>query len=322
MNKTTLLQFSIVNNLFSDNQTIIIGLSGGPDSIFLLYFFHTIKIEYNLTIIAAHLDHEWRKNSHEDSAFCYDICQKLNIPFISAKASELNIIAKKMGSKEALGRRLRRVFLEQVCQQFNGNAIALAHHEQDQQETFFIRLIRGTSLTGLTAMKPKSGYYIRPLLQTSKEDILAYLHKHNIPYLIDPTNSSENHLRNRIRLNVLPALEKTDSRFNANFLRSLTSLQKTEQFLYNLTAITYKELIVNEASIDMLNFKKLLSLDNFLQKKVILYWLIEHNVTFTPTEKLLNEIHRFLLQKKNNSHMLHTSWKITKKYNNVFIEKI
>jgi tRNA(Ile)-lysidine synthase len=314
-------EFIKKSNLLSKKNSIIIGLSGGPDSVFLLYLLNILKTDYDLTLIAAHLDHQWRPRSADDVIFCAEICQKLGITFISRKVSDLTITIKKDGSQEALGRTLRRHFLQGVCREYNADAIALAHHEQDQQETFFIRLIRGTTLSGLIGMQPRTGYYIRPLLQTSKKDILAYLEQHTIPYLTDPTNVSESYLRNRIRLNVLPALQKADPRFDKNFLRTLESLQETEQFLQNLTEKTYTQLESLENNVHFLNLCGLLNLDDYLRKRVILFWLIENKVHFTPTESLLNEMQQFLLNKKSNSHALHTTWLIKKKHNKICIIK-
>lgn len=315
-------EFVQKNNLLCTNTPIIIGLSGGPDSVFLLHLLNNLKNLYRVTLIAAHLDHEWRTNSADDTIFCEEMCQKLGITFISKKASELEITIKKNGSQEALGRSLRRYFLEKVRKDYNADAIALGHHEQDQQETFFIRLIRGATLSGLTGMQPKASYYIRPLLQTSKHDILAYLKQHSIPYLIDPTNISESYLRNRIRLKVLPALQDADSRFDKNFVRTLESLQETEQFLQTLTEKTYKEIKSIEVGIHFLDLPALLNLDNFLRKRVLLLWLIEHKLPFTPSEALINEIQRFLLQKKSNAHAMHTTWVLKKYRDKIFISKI
>src|SRR5260221_9609791 len=137
---------------------------------------------------------------------------------------------------------MRRYFFEKVLQEHNADCIALAHHAQDQEETFFIRLIRGSSLTGLTAIKAKHGHYIRPLLETNKSDILAWLHENNIPYATDTTNDSSDYLRNRIRMNVLPALRTCDDRFATNFLSTLNRLQSTEQFLEQLTLKTFEDI--------------------------------------------------------------------------------
>lgn len=316
-----IIQFATKNNLLMKSDVIVVGLSGGPDSVFLLHFLKELQKTIGITLIAAHLDHEWRTDSANDVLFCSDMCKKLDVPFISARASELEMHFKKNGSPEALARSWRRSFLESVQKHYTANKIALAHHEQDQQETFFIRLIRGASLTGLTAMKPKAGCYIRPLLQTSKADIIAYLTKREIPYLTDSTNSSENYLRNRIRINVVPALQKTDPRFDANFLNTLESLQKTEQFLHDLTVKTYNDLICNPTDLS-LDIHKLLNIDEFLQKRVLVHWLIEQKVTFTPTQSFLEEIKKFLKQTKSSSHALHTDWEICKKSQMIFIKKL
>lgn len=310
------------NHLITANSTIIIGLSGGPDSVFLTYLLNALKEHYNITLIAVHLDHEWRTNSADDILFCAQLCKQLAIPFMSKKGSQLKITSKKTGSQEELGRKMRRAFLEEVAQQYDAYAIALGHHMQDQQETFFIRLIRSATLSGLTSMRPKAGKYIRPLLETNKEAILTYLHEHDIPYLTDPTNSSLNYLRNRIRLKVLPALQETDARFDANFLRTLRALQETDDFLYKLTLDTYKKIVIDMDDMPLLDLQSLLALDNFLQKRVLLHWIVENKVSFELTEKLLQEIQRFLVQKKSNQHTLHQQWAIIKKNGLVGIKKL
>ena len=154
----------IFNNLIAESSKIILGLSGGPDSIYLLHKLASLRNTGTIKeLIAAHLDHEWRQDSAKDVAFCKQACKSLNVPFVSKKLSELNLSFK--GSPEEIGRNARRYFLEQIRTKHNADLIALGHHLQDQEETFFIRLIRGTSLSGLCAMWPKKGFYIRPLLQ-------------------------------------------------------------------------------------------------------------------------------------------------------------
>src|SRR5438132_9177816 len=149
--------FIVQHHLIKSGNKIVIGLSGGPDSVFLLYFLASLQQKYNLSLIAAHLNHEWRKEADQEQQDCATLAQNLNIPFVTAKRSELSVPFKQNGSQEEYGRKMRRHFFEKVLHEHNADAIALAHHLQDQEETFFIRLIRGSSLTGLTAMKPKHG---------------------------------------------------------------------------------------------------------------------------------------------------------------------
>ena len=217
----TIHSFANSHKLLADNQTIIIGLSGGPDSVFLLHFLAHLRPTYNLTLVAAHLDHQWRENSADDVLFCRQLCDTLNIPLASNTISDLGLSLKFNGSQEEIGRKARRFFLESVKAQQNAHTIALGHHAQDQQETFFIRLVRGASLSGLTGMKVKEKDYIRPLLATNKKVILEYLHANNISYLRDPSNESDAYLRNRIRKHVIPALQLCDTRFETNFASTL-----------------------------------------------------------------------------------------------------
>src|SRR5579872_4562008 len=227
------------HNLIPPNSTIILGLSGGPDSVFLAHLLADMQKKGLCTVIAAHLDHQWRTDSANDVQFCQALAEQLGITFVSTSIDNLSLSVKFNGSKEEMGRRMRRHFFEQVKNEHEAHAIALAHHADDQQETFFIRLLRGASLTGLTGMKPHHGDYIRPLLEISKAEILDYLTAHQITYLIDPTNESDAYLRNRIRNTVIPALTATDNRFSANFMATLHRLQETEEFLDHLTELFF-----------------------------------------------------------------------------------
>ena len=199
--------------LLTPNTTIIVGFSGGPDSVCLLHLLSLLQEKMNLKLIAAHLDHSWRKESQDDALWCQQFCQKLGIEYASTTSTKLNFEPKYNGSKEDLGRKLRRHFFEYLAAKYNAQTIALAHHADDQIETFFIRLLRGSSIPGLSGMSMQDGLYFRPLLQFTKSDILMYLKKNKLNYLLDSTNSQKNFLSNRIRLDLLPILSTIDSRW-------------------------------------------------------------------------------------------------------------
>lgn len=300
------------HSLLKQGSTVILGLSGGSDSVFLLHFLNNLVHKGIINLIAAHLDHEWRPESAQDSLFCQTITHELGIKFMSAKASELTFPFKNEGSREELGRKMRRYFLEKVCAEEHADCIALAHHLQDQEETFFIRLLRGASLTGLSSMWPKHGLYIRPLLETNKKDIIAYLELHDITYLIDPTNIEQFYLRNRIRNKVLPALRETDERFDINFLKAIHHLQEAEKFLENITREAFVKVTKHENDKHILMLNQFFQLDPFLQKRVLLHWLVKEKVPFKPSEALLNEIMRFAQQPGSKKHQLHHAWTIVK----------
>ncbi|MDP3889360.1 MAG: tRNA lysidine(34) synthetase TilS [bacterium] len=314
-------QFIEKHNLLPVGSKVIIGLSGGPDSLFLLHFLAEKHRIGTITLVAAHLDHEWRANSANDALFCQETAAKLGVLFVSAKISDLSLKAKYGGSREAYARTMRRHFLQQVKTEHHADIIALAHHTQDQQETFFIRLIRGATLTGLTAMRPKSGNYIRPLLETDKQDILHYLHEHSIPYLTDPSNNSEDFLRNRIRQKIIPALKACDERFEKNLKIGIKRLQEEELLLNKLTQEAFDKISIGNDGI-CVYLEDLFKLDKALQYRVIMHWLQYQKVPFTPTQKFLDEILRFLQQPGSKQHKLHHAWLITKKKNNAKIEYV
>lgn len=311
------------NNLIPKGSNIILGLSGGPDSVYLLHFLSKLKDEGLISqLIAAHLDHEWRPESDKDAQFCAQIAKKYNIPLVSRKLSGLGLQLKFDGSKEAFGRKARRHFFHKLAKEYNANIIALAHHTQDQQETFFIRLIRGSSLSGLTAMKPKHGQYIRPLLEINKQEIIDFLDKHNIPYLIDPSNVSQEFLRNRIRKYVIPALKECDERFDVKFKETLDRLTATEQFLEQVTKEKFDQISTEDTGIFFVNIKDLLNLHPALRYRVLVYWLCQQNVTFPVSIGFFDEILKFLQQPGSKTHQIHPSWALVKKKDIVHIKSL
>lgn len=291
--------------------TVILGLSGGPDSVFLLHILNMLAVNNEICLLAAHLNHEWRNEAAAEAQFCKNLCSSLSVTFFDDVARNYVQPHEGNGSRENLGRLARTRFFETLAQTHGAQAIALAHHEQDQQETFFIRLIRGSSLSGLTGMKPITGHYIRPLLSTSKRDILAYLNQHAIAYCSDASNDSSDFLRNRIRSSVIPSLKSCDNRFERSFKRALVSLQETESFLALHTDGVFAALInQNELTCNLRDFGKQPAL---IQKRMLIKFLCFARVPFTPSSNHLQEMLRFLSTPKGGSHQLHTSWYLWKK---------
>lgn len=352
--------------LIPAESTVILGLSGGPDSVFLLHQLIILQKSHEFKLVAAHLDHEWHAESYQAREFCANVIQSLteksntqttqdsphlaasaiaesddrstlrspaklyakpgsnstqrqrsmniskgpDITFITKTISQLNFKPKQTGSQEDLGRQYRRYFLEQLALEDRPAKIWLAHHLDDQIETFILRLIRGASLTGLTGIKAQTGLYIHPLLQLTKLEILNYLETNKLSYFTDPTNSSLDYLRNKIRQTVLPALYQTDARFQHNFQRSLTKLQASEQFITQHISNIYQQVITPKYLLDL---KKFNTLEHYLQTKILLHWLCQSGVKFTLTEKFLAEILRFLQHPNpTKSHQL-GAWQISKK---------
>ncbi|MGZ6250644.1 MAG: tRNA lysidine(34) synthetase TilS [Candidatus Chromulinivorax sp.] len=303
--------------IIPSNSTIIIGLSGGPDSIYLLHRLYRLQKELNVTLIAAHLDHEWQESSKIAVQLCKEICAQLQITFITKKFSELNFCPIWNGSQEEIGRNGRRFFFENLAHAYQASGIALAHHAQDQQETFFIRLIRGASLTGLTCMRSVDGIYLRPILTSSKKQILEYLAFHNLDFYTDPTNASDNYLRNKIRNHLLPTFEKIDTRSLQKITTTIDHLQDVENFIEQETIKTLHS-IQNEDGIQLQAF---LELHNILQYRILLQLLITKQISFTPSKALFDEIIRFLRTSRKKEHCIYQQI-IIEKNKNLFFCKI
>lgn len=312
-----------LQNILTKKPKILLGFSGGPDSMFLFHFLKKLYQEGKIELIAAHLDHGWRTESAKDVKFCKELCQKHQIQFFTAHAQDLSLNLKFNGSKEEIGRKLRRNFFENLLKEQNANFIALAQHLQDQQETFFWRIIRGCTLSGLTGMKQINMPYIRPLLNITKKEILDYLHTNNIEYLIDHTNLSDAYLRNRIRKYILPAAQKCDDRFDQKFQSTLKHLQEEELFLQNLTEKEFEKIFSKDSKkacfIGQLDeFKKL---NIVLQKRLLVLWFIKEKINFSLSENYLNEALRFLSGKRGGTHKLNQKWELVKKKNQFWISQ-
>lgn len=303
---------------------VVLGLSGGPDSIFLYHLLKMLSQEGFLVITAAHLNHGWRGlASDEDAQFCKNLAESDGISFVLEHAKNLEFSIKFNGSQEEAGRKLRRFFLERVRQASNSTCIMLAHHAQDQQETFFLRLMRGATLTGLSSMRPISDLYIRPLLQTNKASILHYLETNNLSYRKDATNESLAYLRNRIRKLIIPALQKCDSRFDKNFLNIIERLQEEDDFLHHLTLNTFNQIFhtQNQESLTG-NLKTFLSAPIVLQRRILLHLFITHKIPFTPSNAFFNEILRFLHSSRGGIHHIAKGWKLHKKSSSFWLAPI
>jgi len=307
------------NSLIVPGSTIIVGLSGGPDSVALLHVLNELKPELKLNLIAAHVDHGWRSESAKDVQFCRELCNQWGVLLITRQLSDFSSEVKFNGSREEFARKMRRQFFKGLMHEHGGSAIALGHHADDQIETFFIRLIRGASLTGLTGMRPQHGVYVRPLLSCSKQEILEYLKKNSIAYLTDPTNASDEYLRNRIRNKLLPVFDEIDTRAQSNLLQAIGRLQQSEEYFIVQTKELWQHIAMQEGGVWYIDSQRLLAQHESMRQRLILHWLILEDVSFVPTQRFFAEIERFLRSSGSKTHQIHKSWAIQKKKNAIQI---
>jgi len=303
------------------NSTIIVGLSGGPDSVCLLHLLTQLKQKLNLNIIAAHLDHGWRQESTSDAVWCQAWCKSINIPIVAQTASSLACQPKYNGSKEDLGRKLRRYFFESLATKYQAQTIALAHHQDDQIETFFIRLLRGSSIAGLTGMKQDDTLYVRPLLAFSKQEILNYLDHHKLSFLVDSSNESDIFLRNKIRNNLLPMLTTIDPRWKRTIPNCINQLQQANDFLESHTQMVLQS-ISTTTNPKTISIQQFLQQHQVIQHRILLNLLIEQRVPFTPSTALFAEIIRFLESTKHQQHAISNKLLIIKKQEHFYLSPL
>lgn len=193
-----------MHQLWKHGDSFILGISGGPDSVCLLDIFAFLEKKYDFRIVLTHVNYGLRgKDSDADERFVKELACRYDFP--------LFILHPNITAKNNLEERLRDIryrFFEKIRTETRSQYIVTAHHEDDQAETFLLHLFRGSGLRGLSAMRPKNGVLIRPLLDTSRAEIIDYLTARNLSFRTDATNSSDRFLRNKIRNKLLPLLEK------------------------------------------------------------------------------------------------------------------
>ncbi|HPL83194.1 MAG TPA: tRNA lysidine(34) synthetase TilS [Candidatus Omnitrophota bacterium] len=245
------------HKLIERNDKIVIGVSGGADSICLLYLLKSLRKEFGLTIYIAHLDHLLRQESGKDAQFVKKLGQKLGIPVILGSIDVRGLDRKT--SLEESARNVRLEFLAGVANKLKAGKIALAHNFDDQAETVLMRILRGAGLSGLSGipLKRKMGKVeiIRPLLNARRKDIESFLKKRKISFCIDKSNTDEVYFRNKIRHKLLPLLEKD---YNSNIREVLFSLAQNSGSDYEyLKASAARFLKNNNSNLDLVKLKAL-----------------------------------------------------------------
>lgn len=182
---------------------VVVALSGGADSVCLLYLCRKLSQKLPFFLSAAHVNHGIRREAEQEAAFCKELCQNWKIPFYETKVDAAGFAAQEKIGIELAARILRYRFLESLDQ----DKIALAHHKNDQAETVLLHLLRGSGTDGLGAMAPTRGKIIRPMLDIGRREIEEFCHQEQLNYCIDQSNFSRKYTRNRIRLEVIPLLE-------------------------------------------------------------------------------------------------------------------
>jgi len=235
---TTVRTYIIKHGLLDENKPVLIGLSGGADSVALI----AILVRLGYSCIAAHCNFHLRgEESDRDESFARKYAESLQVPFYKVDFDTIQYAEKNRLSIEMAARDLRYKWFEELRCQLNVQAIAVAHHQNDSVETMLMNMIRGTGIRGVTGIAPKNGYIVRPLLSVSREEIIDWLNDQQLSYVTDSTNLSDEYTRNFIRLRVLPLLEEINPSVRLSMARTAENLSAAETIYLSVIEKARKE---------------------------------------------------------------------------------
>lgn len=235
-------------NMIKEGDKVVIGVSGGPDSITLLNVLNKFKEKLNIKIYVAHINHSIRKEADEETEYVREFCKKIGVEFFFKKIDvEQEAKKLKIGTEEA-GRNIRYAFFEEVAKKVGANKIATAHNSNDNAETVLMNIIRGTSISGLKGIeKMRDNKFIRPLIETTRDKIEEYCKIENLNPRYDKSNKENVYTRNKVRNLLIPYIQKE---FNPNIIEGINRLSniatEEERFLNSLVEEEYKRILIKE----------------------------------------------------------------------------
>lgn len=292
------LEYLINKVKIKENDIVVLGNSGGPDSMFLLTALLKLRDKYNLKIVCAHVNHNVRVESREEQIFLMNYCKDHNVLFESMKIENYGD-----DNFHNQARNIRYNFFEDIVRKYDAKYLMTAHHGDDLIETILMRIVRGSTLKGYSGFDVvvDNGAYklVRPLVFLTKDYIKEYDDKNNIPYVVDKSNFKEKYTRNRYRLKILPFLKEEDKNVHEKFLKFSETLEEYDRFINNEIKNTIDKVYKN----NIIDSNKFLKLDKLIQRKIVEYILEEiykEDLTII-NDKHVNLILNLINSKKANS---------------------
>lgn len=259
--------------LLAISQPVLVGVSGGADSIALL----TVLVELGYSCIVGHCNFHLRgEESMRDEAFTEAYARKLNLPFLKVDFHTREYAADRHLSVEMAARELRYAWFEEKRCMAGAQAIAVAHHQDDNVETVLMNLFRGTGIRGMSGIRPRNGFVVRPLLSVTHAEILQWLAGRNLDYVTDSSNLSTVYTRNFIRLRVLPLLEEINPSVREAISRTSGHLAETESLFAYVIADARKRVFESE------NRLSIRTLMQYPSPKAVLFELLKE-FHFSPS---------------------------------------
>ena len=288
MLKETVIQTIKRYNLIESGDTIVIGVSGGPDSICMLHVLNEIKKEMNFSIYVAHVNHMIRDVAESETKYVEDFCKKLDVECFTKRIDVLKLAKEEKKGTEETGRDIRYEFFGEVAEKVKANKIATAHNNNDSIETVIMNILRGSAISGLKGIEPIREKFIRPLIEIEREDIEAYCKEYNLEPKYDETNNENDYTRNKIRNIAIPYIKKE---FNPNIVKTLTRLtlvaREEDNYLNEVAKKEYDSMVLDKTETGIiLDLKLFNSLELVIKRRVILYTINELAKTVAGIEKI------------------------------------
>ena len=275
-------------NMLSQNDKIVVGLSGGADSCALLHFLVSLGKEMNLTVSACHINHQLRgAEADRDEQFAVDFCKNLHVRLYILRADVKGEALRQKKSTEQCGRDIRYKFFSETADMLHAK-IATAHTASDNAETVLFNLARGSGASGLCGIPPVRDNIIRPLIECTRTDIENYCRENNISYVTDSTNLTDEYTRNKIRLEIIPVLKKINPAFESSISGMTERMKETVDFIDKCAEKALSECLTDKGY----SISELQKLDKAVLSKAIIM-LCQKN-SFTPEAKHIELIKKIV----------------------------
>ena len=293
--ENTIKQF----NLIESRDKVLLGVSGGPDSMFMLYALNKLKDKLHFEIAVTTFNHKLRKEAGEEASFVKLSTEKLGLKFFYGKAEVKKIAEEEKLTIEEAARKERLNFLFQIKEKYKFDKIALAHNKDDLVETVLYHIIKGSGMKGLIGISPKSfNGIIHPILFIEKHETEKFLLTHKIPYKTDWTNFSVDYTRNRIRHQIIPLITAINGSFKDNITSMSNIIREENNFLNEVVEKDKGIISFKENGKVYYSIKIFLSLPKFEQRRIIKKLFGEKNASFERVERILKSLHS--KEKKEN----------------------
>lgn len=275
-------------NLINKGDKVVVGVSGGPDSICLLHVLYTLKKELGIEIFVAHINHMIREAADSETQYVQNFCKKLGIKCFVKKENVTYLAKQQKKGTEEIGRQIRYEFFNEILTETDSNKIATAHNSNDRAETVILNILRGSGISGLKGIEVmREQKYIRPLIDINRTDIEKYCKENGLNPRYDESNDENIYSRNKVRNIIIPYIKKE---FNPNIIKTINRLSavatEENEYIQKIVKKEYCQMATKENENIILDLKKFNDLELVIKRRIILYTINEVVHTTSGIEKV------------------------------------